>query len=69
MLELRRAITVAEMRAELLLFPDDAPVVVIVRDPAQPSIEAVHSIVLAGAGRGLMPDEIIAAFFSLRAGD
>ncbi|KQY44343.1 hypothetical protein [Cellulomonas sp. Root137] len=62
-------LTAAELLAEPLLYPDDAPVVVIVPDRAQPSIEAVRPIVSAGAGRGLMPDEITAAFFSLRAGE
>jgi hypothetical protein len=62
------AITVGELRAELLLYRDDAPVVVTVPDREQPSIEAVHPIVAAGAGAGLIPDEIVAAVFSLRAG-
>lgn len=67
MLDLQRAVTVAELRAELLLNPDDAPVVVTMPDRAKTSIEAVHRVVSAGAGPGLVPDEVVGSVFSPRA--
>lgn len=66
--ERQTPITVAALRAELMLYADDTPVVVTVPDRAQPSIDAVHPVISAGVGQGLMPDEVLASTFSLRAG-
>ncbi|WP_456786574.1 hypothetical protein [Cellulomonas sp. P5_C5] len=62
------AMTVGEIRAELLLYPDDAPVVVVVPDHGQPSISAVLPVVGGGSGSGVAPDEVLASVLELRAG-
>lgn len=62
-------VTVGALRAELVGWPDDAPVTVAVPDTREPSIQAVLPVVAAGFGPGIDAgdDPVLASVFPLTA--
>lgn len=62
-----QALTVGQLRAELMLYPDDTPIEVYI--PNGPNTWTVLPVVSAGYGSGVTPDPVLASSLPLQAAD
>lgn len=61
-----KPLTVGDLRAELVGWPDDTPLAVVVPDRDDPDSAAVLPVMAAGLGDGVVPDDpVLIAIFPI----